>query len=390
MKQIVILKALFRVLFLIFMALMIFMMGSDSRSCTDFRLLFGGALFLVSLLALGVSGLKKFFLHPVMSCFTLLVLFEILRSLWALVHPGDAAMDSRYAAAPLRWAYYLGCLYLGYVYPRNRRDVSRLGAVMAGCAFFIALNAIPRLSMTEGSLRAIGFEAGAFFHSVFYFHPAVAQYILGTFAHSNYVGDVMAFGLFPFLGLALYMVWNFFSQGRENRTASVIFQFFIPLVIAAVIFLFFSRGSILCFILIFLIYLIGICLKFPSRKQVVLAGVLFLAGLGFVSFIGNLTEAWKEVLTVEQEIKADSQKTTSLSTNREGARRAVAMFQDYPLWGVGMHGYRALSKDYRKPSQIFQEFNFADGQSMNHYLHLLAEEGAGAFIYYLFLAAFFI
>src|SRR3989338_3953686 len=78
---------------------------------------------------------------------------------------------------------------------------------------------------------------------------------------------------------------------------------------------------------------------------------------------------------------------TSFSINREGAHRAIEIYKHSPVWGVGTRNYRHASLAFARPGT--ESWAMSRLQAMCHYLQLLAEEGIGAFIYFLMIGVYF-
>ncbi|MDD5671657.1 MAG: hypothetical protein PHN49_08465, partial [Candidatus Omnitrophica bacterium] len=149
-----------------------------------------------------------------------------------------------------------------------------------------------------------------------------------------------------------------------------------------------SRGAIMCFSGAFLFFLLALFIKFPSKVQMISMITIFLIVAGFLLYAGNLKGVWKELQTVEGEFGEGKESLVSFDANREGARRAMAIYRAYPFWGVGTWGYDAVAKKFATPG-TYDEIRLIKFRIMCHYLTILAEEGIGAFVYYLFLLAYF-
>ena len=214
---------------------------------------------------------------------------------------------------------------------------------------------------------------------------------MGRFAHANYTGDVIALGFFPALGLLFYSLNRFRRKkghSKETTKASMaslaLPAIFVATTALAAIWIR-SRGTVLCFSAAFLVYLFCLLLKFPSRTQMVSSLAALLLITGFLLWAGDIQATWKELQTVENEF--DASKPASLSTNREAAKRAVAIYGAHPLWGVGTGGYSRVSERFATPGT--ERDAMAKFKAMSHYGQLLAEEGTGAFFYFLFVGGYF-
>ena len=265
---------------------------------------------------------------------------------------------------------------------------------MACCGFFLAVNAIPPLLIQKHFGYSIDQgRASVFFYPAFYFHEIIPKYILSPRGFVNWVGDVMAFGFFPALGTVLCMFRVLCDdEAKKNPEQSrgrwifLLLYLTFALVTAAALFLLFSRGTMTCFgfVLLFFVGMVGFKAPFPGQRYFVL--FIFLAVVGFIVWGGNFNKAWKEIQTLQEE--ADPVKRRSFTANIEGAQRARHLHEEYPVLGTGTHGYRKLSSRYAS-RDIRDEIDVvASSVAMNHYLQVWAEEGAGAYLYFLMLLAY--
>ncbi len=254
------------------------------------------------------------------------------------------------------------------------------------------MNAIPAL-LIKGHAGYLGADGKpGFFYPAFYFNDYLSKYLLSRFSHVNYTGDVIAFGVFPALGLFFYALY-LFREKREKPLASCTLPALFCGVTALAVILFFSRGTIICFSMAFLVYLLTLFVKFPSRIQSIFTLAALVLVLIFLFWAGNLGKVWNEIGTLQRETEVTNTHTSS-STNREGARRALRIYRAYPLWGVGTDGYSNVSLRFATEGTAIRNLDsdfmaMAEFRAMCHYLQVLAEEGIGAFFYFLFLLAYF-
>jgi len=140
-------------------------------------------------------------------------------------------------------------------------------------------------------------------------------------------------------------------------------------------------------------------LKFPSKTQTVLMVGMLGTALAFFLWAGNLDKAWKELQTLGRETEVleknldyetDVYKSRSIYHNKEGMRIAKAMYRDYPIWGAGTRQYRKLSGNYVPAGRPEKEFILVRTYAMSHFFQKMAEEGAGVFFYFIFIAVYIV
>jgi hypothetical protein len=153
--------------------------------------------------------------------------------------------------------------------------------------------------------------------------------------------------------------------------------------------LFLSRGTMISFAAALVVFLLLLLAKYPSRAVLFFGGGLLAAIVAFLVWSGIFERAWREVETARGEL--GPVKGASVAVNVEGAKRALAIYGDHKVWGVGTGGYSSVSEFYATPeSQTNRWFAPAKFDALCHYLQVLAEEGIGAYFYFLFLLAYFI
>jgi hypothetical protein len=153
----------------------------------------------------------------------------------------------------------------------------------------------------------------------------------------------------------------------------------------AAIILLFSRGTMMSLLLTMLLYTAVMVIRFKLYKYIFPILIVLAVMVSFLFWAGNLSDAWKELNTLPAEM---SSQKGSIEANIEGAKRAKAIFKDFPIWGVGTGGYEKVSMRYATPGTA-DTTPLAKFQSLNHFLHLLAEEGLGGLLYGLFLILYF-
>lgn len=394
----------FEALLLIFVVSLFFLVGSDLPEQVPVRAGYGGALlFLGFLLWLGRRPFTQpFFSRKNPAAFLLLVLigFELLRAAW-FIGTGHGGSRAYVSGALFKWLFFGGFFMLGFLlFQTRRRRIFRFLWVVSSSAFFLALNAIPAI-LTKG-LHAKGeygysFSLGekVFFHPLFYFHPLLKKYVFASVTHPNYAGDVIALGFFPALAILFYSLKRWLEEktglerGQQVSAASLGLSLIFALTIAAASILFLSRGTTSSFLAVSSLYFFAVFLKFPSRAQGLIGGGVFVLLLGFLFWAVNLSQVGKGLATVKGEVSS-TREGQSFSINREGKRRALAIYRDHLFWGAGTGGYELISKNYELPGTKGAPFKgtLANLRAMCHYLQILAEEGVGAYLYFLFLAAY--
>ena len=368
-----------------FIASFFLTLGSDEAHLLFLRQAYG-ALLLGGFFLVFRGELTPLFLKSLAIRFFLFFLIFQLVRLGAVFFSRNPALSLAYLNSPVVWFFYFGFFVLGFLYFRVRKRVERLLWSLSWCGFLLALNALPAL-LTIGRPEYLGPDGfRGFFYPAFYSFSFFSKYLLGRFANLNYTGDVVALGFFPATGLFLYSLHRL----RERKIALT--SLGLPATFAGAtalaVILFFSRGTILSFSIAFMIYILATLLKFPSRHQLIFSSVILGLVSIFLIWAGNLPGVWKELGTLRRETHPEDL-TSSFATNREGAHRALAIYRDYPLWGVGTDGYAIVSKKYTSSIPRPAPLLLADIRAMCHYLQLLAEEGMGAYLYFFFLLAYF-
>lgn len=379
-------------------------LGSDLSPQVDLRMSYGTILlccyFFSSFFSRGRKGCPSF-KSPTAMFFLSLLGFEIARAVYSLLELSIAGSADRLhfllliqrLSSPLKWSLYAGCFAMSFSVFKTKNRIRRLLWLLSWCSFVLAMNAIPAL-LTKGYTGYIDKHGQvSFFYPFFYSHDLLSKYLIAHFAHINYSGDIIGLGFFSALGLFFYTLHLLREKkiGRPGRTEEVsatspIIPGIFAGTIALAVVLILARGTIISFFFAFFLCILGMLLKFRSRAQAIFVGAAFLLICGFLLWAGNLEGVWKEVQTLKQETNATKQ--TSSSANREGARRAVAIFRDYPLWGVGNDGFAIVSERYAIPGA--EQTGIIEFRAVCHYLQILAEEGVGSLLYFAFIIAYFV
>ncbi len=397
-----ILGFIFRVLFYLFIVSLFLTGGADTPGLYISRLWLGFILVCLFIAFYRERMLPAAFSNLPFILFLCFLSFVMLRGVWAYAslyrgHVPDDEVEflRRFVRAPAIWGGYFALFTVSLVFFSTRERVYHLLITLAASGMLLAMTVIPPVLIHQTFRPKYIDAAGeySFFPPFFYFHDFVSQFVLTRAVHVNWLGDVMAFGLFSALGLALYTSELIRRNKREAEHKSIesednklwplcILAGCVVFTIASAIILLLARGTTVSVALGLFLCFAASLLKFPSwgrLKFSILAAFLVLA---FLFWAGNLQKSWLEVQTVAVDL--DASKPSSLATNREAARVALSIYGDHALWGVGTNGFSALGWQYAKPSA----YPLAMFQAMSHYLQTLAEEGLGAYIYLLFLLSY--
>lgn len=391
-------SAFFQAVLLSFVFFLFLTLGSPKENLQGWRMIWA-----VFLLALSLFVLKTDFSLRTLSRFSLaafgaFLIFQFCRSGWAFyrLHAADGALDpgtrvllETCLKAPLKWLFYAPFYALGLVFFNRRERVWNFARVLAWGGFFLALNAVPAL-LIRGKMGYASPYGSGFFFPVFYFHPWIDRFILGEFSFFNQIGDIIGIGFFAGLGIIFYTFARF-KDARKSESASrpawlfLMLYLTLTLITAGGVLLVLSRGTVVCFAAAFLIFFFSALAKFPGSGHKIFIALIFGVLLGFLGWVGNFKAQWKEISTLQTESKLER---GSLATNREAAGRALLIYRAHPLSGTGTDGYARFSKQYASPKGKI--FKVADRYAICHYLQILAEEGAGAYLYFLFLLFYFL
>ena len=360
---------------------------------------FGWVLFFASSILLWKRRGYSSLLRQPLLFFSLFSCFLIVRAVWAVVMRFSFRQEiseffpyQKYLYSPIQWSFYLTFIMLSMVLFTKRKSVERLLTFLSWSSFFIAINAIPPLLQNKQFAFLDSTGEFRFFYPPLYFKKWVEIYLLSPITHQNFVGDFTAVGAFSALGISFYaalLLKDFFHDKTLQKSIDNLMPFLgrilLYLVIAltniTALLVLFSRGSIASFFISFLVAAVFLVVRlrlFRYIKFYLAGGLIFFI---FLAWAGNFYKAWKEVQTLQTEF---DNKDSSVQTNIEGAKRAIEVFKEYPIWGIGTGGFSGVSRHYASPGTL-QLSNLANFQAMSHYPHLLAEEGLGAVFYFLFL-----
>ena len=395
--------------FLFFLLQFVLRLGSDTPDSFHFQFILGASLILGYFLLLFKKDSPfsvKFEFSPAnifFALFLVFVIFQFLKSFYSQALQGQenvSGLSQISLDSLLERVFFVAFFFLSAQFFKRKSVVLQMANAMALVAFFVALNAIPNL--LAGKFFYLN-KAGkqVFFYPIFYFHKWIGQYILGRYSSSNRTGDVIAFGFFLALGVAVYFfqLWHEAKRG-ENDTdikQSVPFPFILlrltfAMVIGGAVLLFFSRGTTSFFLLALVFYFLILSVRFFSKYRLILGSVILFMTVS-LCWAGNFPKLWKEIQTLRIEKEAlhndratDEHRSKSLYTNIEGSKRALKIYHENPIWGAGMDHYSMISSKYATPGI---KDDYVDYFVLSHYLQQLAELGVGAYIYFLFLLAYF-
>ncbi|MCB9800106.1 MAG: O-antigen ligase family protein [Candidatus Omnitrophica bacterium] len=338
----------------------------------------------------------------------LFLAFQFLRSVWALAdhsmwnhgmanEPPEKLFNA-YFTSPIRWFFYFSMMTMGWLYYNGKSSLRRFMNICGWACFVFAMNAIPACLFNRGAYYQAANGKWGFFYPLVYFADWVPKYWISRFAFANHIGDVIGFGFFPAIGLALYAhhIYREKKRNHEILPSDRAFARTIPYMalrltmaaaMATAILLIFSRGTMLCFFMAAVIFSVAIVMKLMKKIPWFSVTLVVLLSSGFVFWSGNFKKAWKEVLTVSQE---KGKEESSSGANVSGAKIALALHHDHPFFGVGTRGYPYYAAFTAKRDGIFIHKNIPTEKfyAMSHYLQIWAEQGAGAYFYFLFLLAY--
>lgn len=340
--------------------------------------------------------------------FFIFLIFIVIRAMLAWFHllSFPAVLPPiLFAQSFFLWGLYFLGFFCSFVFFNHKSVLTHWFILSAALSFLMAFNMVLPLSQHLGDPHYQINNQRSLFYPALYFHPWIKTYILPLFSHPNRIGDVLAIGFFPALGLLFYTFTKFKQRVktaliREEKPSTQEWKLFalygtFVLVIGAAILLLYSRGTILCLAVVFIASFILLAVKFPSKTQWGFLFVFLVGGFLFFSWAGNLQKAWQEVRTLKEEqavlsrnLTQEVYKSRSIYINQEAARRAIRIQRQYPLWGVGTGGYQKIARNYSSAGD-YKALALASASAMSHYFQLLAEEGIGAFIYFAFLLVYF-
>lgn len=335
--------------------------------------------------------------------FLVFVTYEVLRSIFSIwiikINFGEIRIaqeiTEKYQDGVFHWGLLLIAFVLGMFLLKDKKTALRFLKILSWSAFLLAAVSIwPLLQFHHLSypLKTGQLTNYYFFPPILYSLNFVKEYILAVYGHVNYTGDIIAIGFFSSITILIYEIKKFLQNARKKNSSSAeilwaptFARWILLSVMAATIFVVVlminSRGTIIFFAFSSLLYAFFYMAKIKKLKYLLLFGVLLIFLIGFFAWAGDYERIWKELLTLEREF--NSNVTNSFSYNIEGAKRAIAIYQDFGLFGTGTAGFRLFSKFYA--STGFAEGGLIGFYVMCHYLQVLTEEGLGAYLYFLFL-----
>lgn len=301
--------------------------------------------------------------------------------------------QSVYLESLVIWVSYFCVFLLFFIYGTNQIFTKKFLWISAFAIVFLALNAFPNVltsNLVEASNYKLPGGEVSYFYSGFNFLGPVAKAVFAPYCQINYIGDIYAVGVFSALGIFLYAFTARFGPEIKVKYRISFYEIGLPIAIIFVslmgVFIYNARGTMLAFSGALLVFILICILKFPNRRNfMVVFGLLILSG-AFLVFNGTLKEAWEELATVQEEIqslKVSDAEGMSVSANKEGAKRALGMIKERPIWGFGYGGYRVHAKAYA--TEGTQDYWLQDQFASNHYLQVFAEEGVGFIFYAVFL-----
>lgn len=396
--------------------------GYDLPQALIFRefilaVLFGAFLVLVVTKNASYAWLKS----PTLWMFFLFICFQIVRAFWANFQFGTeqtaAAKEIlKYCAQGYRsWLLYGAAFLSALFFCFERKLIWRIYAVISGFCFFLALNAIPPTLFHHAPYYISPDGKTTFFFYPLFYRIAFAQDILIRYVHPNSISDIIGVGFFSAAVLGLYLLFQFNDKSSgnslaENRKdilfAKIAFYFLISSICACGVLILLSRGGMVAWA-VGTFVMIGFMLV-KLRKQnnwlILLVSIGLIGGL--ILWAGNFERVKRELRTLENEesvLTADKpvagqyHYSSSIFFLRSGIRSSKLIHQKYPDWGVGTNGY-SLVFDRSKggflaeaaKNDIWFSYELAKAYAMSHYFQIWAEEGRGAYLYYLFLLAYLI
>lgn len=385
----------FEGLIFLFIILLFLSLGVDRAELDQVRY-FGASAVLLGFVFFVREGLPaQVFQSKAMLLFFLFIIFQFIRFFWGVVglqwmkpDADQAQLFLSYTQSALPWLYYFGVFAVFYAWFSSRKKIKKLLGWLSGGGLLVAMNVLPPL-MQHGTMGYWTGKKYVFFHPSFYFSKWISVYLVSDFGHVNYVGDIIAIGFFAALGIFSYAFSHWLAQDKYQRRVNgfpylgIGFPISVMSFCILAILLLFSRGTILSFVIALVFFISVLALKNRTKKQFLFT-VFILGLLGLVLiWAGNLKSVWKELATLQAEVQ--SSEDTSSASNIEGAKRALKIYKEYPVWGAGVNGYADQSQRFASSPEAYAKLILVRFKAMCHYLHILAEEGAGAFLYFLFL-----
>jgi hypothetical protein len=342
-------------------------------------------------------------INSVWGAFLILLGYQLIRAVWFLqlklrgisVYPLPD-FTTQYLQSLGYWGACFAAMSMAYCFVGSKVRMIRMLQIMSATCFFLAMNAIPALYATGKAFYKISGHEKGFYFPFLYSWDWMKRYVLPQIGHSNQMGDILAIGFYASLGLVLYGSWTWWEQlhvrddrgwqnaSRVGRMGLVILlNALFAGTIASAILLLLSRGTMICFFGTLFMFGLLMALKFLSIGKIRWFLVAFVLLGGYLVWAGRLNVAVREIQTIEHETLEHG----TLAVNVEGARRALAIYRAFPLWGTGHGGYQLVAKKFASPAWSSDDaYVLPNFVAMNHYYQSLAEEGGGAYLYFLLFA----
>lgn len=395
----------FEIALAVYLVLMFMALGLDLPGFLLIRIVTGGVLIFSLLIFLFKTNQSLVFICPSVWAFGAFLGFQGIRLVAGVLQKnslGEGLLEG-YLMGPLWWSLPFAFLWLCTALLYSKKGNTFFAYVLAFCGFVISLSLIPNLlSHGNGAIYHQDAQGNARFLPEFLTAIEwIPKYLLAPHTHPNLLGDLISFGCFASLGLGFYAFQEYRDPERKQSGFRLFRKILVLLlagfIMGAAILLLFSRGTILFFGLGLMVYFLLLAIKFPSKIQTGVILGMAAAALAFFLWAGNLDKAWKELQTLNREkevleknleYETDVYKSRSIYHNKEGIRIAKAIAQDYPLWGIGARQYVQHSAAYVPENRSKEEFLFARAYALNHYFQKIAEEGMGAWLYFIFLGTY--
>ncbi len=304
----------------------------------------------------------------------------------------NAALIQGYTVNSLIWFFYFALFVFSSRFFVIQKRIEVLLSTLTIAAAFVTLNVLPPLLLKgEYGYPSPSGDAAYLFHPLLSSHALLYEYIFGLWSNMNWVGDFLAFGTFAGFGRGFYEFYKISRSDQYGRPHAqnwgrMLLNFCFSAVSSAAVFLLLSRGTIVFFLISLVFFISFLMARTPFRGRTALFIIFFAVFIGLAGWAGKIDRAVSEVQTIDTEIHKETRR--SLSVNQEGARRALRMFQKYPLLGIGKDNYAKASEDFAAEGIQNWRSRLASEQCLSHYMQVLAEQGSGAFLYFLFLGSY--
>ncbi len=383
-------RKFFEAFFLLFVFILFLSVNQDSPELVQARLAAGSVLILAGLLLPETRrAFKSFFSIP-----------GVLFLLFLAVQAGNFVMGflkvrareegwapyQNYMTGPGMWFFYFMLFFIGFAWISQRERARRLLVTFLFSSFFLSANLMPPLLQGKfGFLLENG--KGFLFYPAFYRIDWMKKYVFAAWSNMNWLGDFLVLGVFSGLGLCFYAFYRIFEKKEQGNIGEPLFFLVFAAINAATIVLLQSRGALVCFLPLLIVYLAFAMAKFPSRYKAMVGGATAVFFIVILLWLGNFSGAIRELGTLSEEASGVGQ-SHSIQLNIEGGKRALRMFQAQPVFGVGKGNYPRVSESFADEGEQSARIYAADTTCESHYLLMLAEEGIVSVIYFLFLISF--